>query len=230
MKTLAIIQARYSSRRFPGKMLADLCGKPVLQHVVERVEVDSGVDAVVVAFPYGEAAHFDSLDFPKFEAPEEIASSDVLARCVACVEHMMPAAESVIRVCGDNPLLDGQALADLVAAARACGSSYTGYRFMDGKPAITRATGYFAEACWVSALCDADRYLPARHPWREHVTACFYEQDWCSCQWLRVPRWYYGPDTPKFTAIDTPEDLERVRSYVESGCTRSRTEDCERVH
>ena len=59
MKTLAIIQARYSSRRFPGKMLADLCGKPVLQHVVERVEVDSGVDAVVVAFPYGEAAHFD---------------------------------------------------------------------------------------------------------------------------------------------------------------------------
>jgi len=37
MKTVAIIQARMNSSRFPGKVLADLCGKPVIQHVIERV-------------------------------------------------------------------------------------------------------------------------------------------------------------------------------------------------
>lgn len=38
MKTIAIIPARYASTRFPGKPLAMLAGKPVIQHVYERVK------------------------------------------------------------------------------------------------------------------------------------------------------------------------------------------------
>lgn len=38
MKTIAIIPARYSSTRFPGKPLAMLAGKPVIQHVYEQVK------------------------------------------------------------------------------------------------------------------------------------------------------------------------------------------------
>lgn len=38
MKFLGIIPARYSSSRFPGKPLAILGGKPVIQHVYERVK------------------------------------------------------------------------------------------------------------------------------------------------------------------------------------------------
>lgn len=37
MKFLAIIPARYASTRFPGKPLADLNGKPIIEHVYERV-------------------------------------------------------------------------------------------------------------------------------------------------------------------------------------------------
>ena len=37
MKVIAIIPARYASTRFEGKPLADLGGKPVIQHVCERV-------------------------------------------------------------------------------------------------------------------------------------------------------------------------------------------------
>ncbi len=37
MKVVCIIPSRYESTRFPGKPLADLCGKPMIQHVYERV-------------------------------------------------------------------------------------------------------------------------------------------------------------------------------------------------
>ena len=49
MKTVAIIQARMGSTRLPGKVLADLAGKPVLAWVVRAARAASGVDDVWVA-------------------------------------------------------------------------------------------------------------------------------------------------------------------------------------
>lgn len=49
MTTLAIIPARYASTRFPGKPLALLCGKPVIQWVWERVSAAGAVTEAVVA-------------------------------------------------------------------------------------------------------------------------------------------------------------------------------------
>lgn len=49
MTTLAIIPARYASTRFPGKPLALLCGKPVIQWVWERVSAVGAVTEAVVA-------------------------------------------------------------------------------------------------------------------------------------------------------------------------------------
>jgi 3-deoxy-manno-octulosonate cytidylyltransferase (CMP-KDO synthetase) len=49
MKTLAVIPARYDSQRFPGKVLAELAGKPVIQHVWERARQAARVDDVVIA-------------------------------------------------------------------------------------------------------------------------------------------------------------------------------------
>ena len=48
-KTLAIIPARYSSTRFPGKPLADIAGKPMIQHVWERVRQTPSIDQILVA-------------------------------------------------------------------------------------------------------------------------------------------------------------------------------------
>jgi 3-deoxy-manno-octulosonate cytidylyltransferase (CMP-KDO synthetase) len=49
MKIVCIIPARYESSRFPGKPLADLCGKPMIQHVYERVLRSPRVSQVAVA-------------------------------------------------------------------------------------------------------------------------------------------------------------------------------------
>ena len=48
-RTVAIIQARLSSTRLPRKVLKDLGGKPVLQHVVDRLKKSELIDCVIVA-------------------------------------------------------------------------------------------------------------------------------------------------------------------------------------
>ena len=49
MKVICIIPSRYHSTRFVGKPLADLCGKPMIQHVYERARKSRSLDRLVVA-------------------------------------------------------------------------------------------------------------------------------------------------------------------------------------
>jgi 3-deoxy-manno-octulosonate cytidylyltransferase (CMP-KDO synthetase) len=49
MSVVAIIPARYGSTRLPGKPLADICGKPMIQHVYESAAKARVLDRVVVA-------------------------------------------------------------------------------------------------------------------------------------------------------------------------------------
>ena len=49
MSIIAVIPPRYASTRLPGKPLVDICGKPMVQHVYERVRRVSLFDEVLVA-------------------------------------------------------------------------------------------------------------------------------------------------------------------------------------
>ena len=49
MNSVVIIPARYSSKRFPGKIIADLNGKPVIEHVYQRSIQAELVDRVIIA-------------------------------------------------------------------------------------------------------------------------------------------------------------------------------------
>ena len=49
MKVLGVIPARYASTRFEGKALADLLGKPMIQHVYERAGKAKTLDGLIVA-------------------------------------------------------------------------------------------------------------------------------------------------------------------------------------
>ena len=48
-RTIAIIPARYESSRFPGKPLAEIAGRPMIEHVYRRASASRSVDAVIVA-------------------------------------------------------------------------------------------------------------------------------------------------------------------------------------
>jgi spore coat polysaccharide biosynthesis protein SpsF len=103
---VALIQARMGSSRFPGKVLQDLAGRPMLWHVVNRVRKAEKVDKVVVATTDRD------VDDPvaRFCAQEDVAcfrgdEQDVLDRFyqAAKANH----ADVVVRITADCPLIDG---------------------------------------------------------------------------------------------------------------------------
>src|SRR5271156_3978759 len=110
---LAVIPARHASVRFPGKPLAPIAGKPMIQHVVERVRQASLVSRVVVA-----------TEDPRIKsAVEAFGGEAIITRSdhrtgtdrVAEVAAHLPA-EIYVNVQGDEPLVDPAAVEAVVAA------------------------------------------------------------------------------------------------------------------
>lgn len=99
-----VIPARFASTRYPGKVLADIHGKPMIQHVYERAAA-SGAKAVWVATDDArveEAARAFGAQVC-MTSPEHQSGSDRLAETAAKLEWTDD--EIVINVQGDEPLL-----------------------------------------------------------------------------------------------------------------------------
>ncbi|MDA7441044.1 glycosyltransferase family protein [Candidatus Pseudothioglobus singularis] len=107
MNVVAIVQARMSSSRFPGKTLANLCGSPVLLHVVERLKKCNYIHTVVVATTTNKEddnieAFCNKHNVECFRG----SSSDVLSRYALCSKKYN--ANTVVRITSDNPLIDSK--------------------------------------------------------------------------------------------------------------------------
>jgi spore coat polysaccharide biosynthesis protein SpsF len=212
---VAIIQARLDSQRFPGKVLAEICGKPMLLHVIERVRKAQHVERVIVAAPASGGGATIKGHCEEWEAECMVTphpQSDVLARFLRVASRAK--AERIVRVCADNPMINPAGIDELLEAAAEHGADYTGYRAVDGTPMILRPSGWFAEVVSFGALRRANRevYGPSRA--REHVTWWMYQMPrQYSCHWLDLPAWYVDNDLPN-TAIDFPEDIEKLESWL----------------
>lgn len=104
MSTYAIIPARYASTRFPGKPLADMAGKSMIQRVYERVAGCSAIELVVVATDDERIAdHVRAFGGEVVMTREDHASgTDRVAEAAA---HF-PDAELIVNVQGDEPFID----------------------------------------------------------------------------------------------------------------------------
>ncbi|HEY3215420.1 MAG TPA: 3-deoxy-manno-octulosonate cytidylyltransferase [Candidatus Eisenbacteria bacterium] len=157
---LAVIPVRYGATRFPGKPLAQLWGKPLLQHVWERARAVPGVDRLVVATDDERIARAAEA----FGAAVEMTSLDHMSGTdrVAEVARRYPDAALVINLQGDEPELDAEAVAALVAG-------------MAADPALAMATlahveteaAILAAPDVVKVIVDADDF--ALYFCREHV-------------------------------------------------------------
>jgi 3-deoxy-manno-octulosonate cytidylyltransferase (CMP-KDO synthetase) len=118
-RTIAIIPARFGSQRLPGKPLLDICGKPMIRHVVERTRQAKLVDEVVVATDDTrvlDAVH--AFGGRAIMTPPELPSG---SDRIAFVARSMPEADRIVNVQGDEPLIVpdmiDEAIAPLVADA-----------------------------------------------------------------------------------------------------------------
>ena len=112
MKYLAIIPARYASTRFPGKPLALLGGKPIVQHVYERTarvfdHVCVATDAERIA---GAVAAFGGKAV--MTSPNHRSGTD---RCLEALEKMGGDFDVVINIQGDEPFIHESQIKELCA-------------------------------------------------------------------------------------------------------------------
>lgn len=197
---LAVVQARMSSSRLPGKALLEAAGKPLLAHVVDRLKRAKSIGKIVLATGDGPANDpirdlAEKLGVDCFSGSED----DVLDRFFQAARPYAP--KAVVRVTGDCPLLDPEVVDRLVATLGDSDIAGTGPSFPEG---IDAEAISFAplEAAWNEAKLPSER---------EHVTAFI----WKRPERFVQKRLEHSRDLSKIrVTCDEPQDFEVLKTAL----------------
>jgi 3-deoxy-manno-octulosonate cytidylyltransferase (CMP-KDO synthetase) len=109
---VAVIPARYDATRLPGKPLADIAGRPMIEHVYRRTASARGVDAVVVATDDERiaAAVKGFGGIAMMTRPTHRTGTDRIAEVAANLS-----CEIVLNVQGDEPLIEPEMIEAVIA-------------------------------------------------------------------------------------------------------------------
>lgn len=214
MKYLALIQARCGSTRLPNKVLKDLCGKPALQRMIERVQRSAVVDEVMVV------TSIEKNNLPILRLCADLgvrvgvgSEDDVLDRFYQTAKLLRP--EYIVRLTADCPCFDAGLLDEAVGSMSA-GADYCGML------SESFADGLDLEIMKFTALEKAWR--EAEHSYeREHVTQYILRHpEIFALENFESPVGYFG--NHRWT-VDEPEDFEVVRRIYEHFLNTDRGEN-----
>lgn len=189
---LVILQARMSSTRFPGKVLALLNGKPLIKFQLERIQRSSLISEIVVAT--SEDSTDDQLvNYLAVQNQAVVRGSldDVLARYLKVVDLYNP--EIVVRITGDCPLVMPELIDDLIATLRNSEADYVTNALSGTFP-----DGLDIEVFYARVLNQVNS-LPLSSIEREHVTLGIYSR----------------PKNFKIKSIDSLVNLNELRLTVD---------------
>lgn len=197
---LVIVQARLDSTRFPEKILADLHGKPVLQHVLDRCREIEGIADVVVAVPHErDRQRLLEHGIASIAVPS-VSENDVLGRFAWLVQQWT-SHQIIARVTSDCPMLDPRACEAVLARFTQGDCDYCSNAIDGEGPQDGTDFEVFSRDALLTAHEGADSAFA-----REHVSPWMKDH-------LRVA--YVDPPFGTYVSIDTPEDLERVRALLD---------------
>jgi spore coat polysaccharide biosynthesis protein SpsF len=201
---LCVVQARTGSSRLPGKVLADLGGRPMLRFLLDRL-APLAVDDIVVATSTEERD--DAVADLALAAGRPVvrgSEDDVLDRFVGALDTFP--ARHVVRITADCPLSDPQLIDAVVAHHLATRADYTTNTLPRTFP-----KGLDVEVVTADALRVAHAEATAAAE-REHVMPFVYRRperfrlaNLRNDQPLGEERW----------TVDTADDLERVRRITQ---------------
>jgi spore coat polysaccharide biosynthesis protein SpsF len=205
--TRIFIQARMSSRRFPGKVLTPLSGRPVLQRLV---------DAVTEIVPRAEVAILTSTDpsdtaIEAFAAPLGVAVvrgplDDVFERFRVALAQLP--CDRFVRLSADSPVLPAMLL-DRMLSVPADGADIVTNVFPRTFP-----KGWSVEVVNAATFAAIEPRLLSPHD-REHVTPYFYASPGRFT--IRNVASANPRDADLSLAVDSPEDLARIETIVQRG-------------
>lgn len=205
MKVLAVLQARTSSKRMPGKVLKPLLGRAMILRQLERIARCRTLDGVVLA------TSEDPSDDPLAAAMEGSGAEifrgsldNVLERFFRAAERSGPA--HVVRLTGDCPLADPDIIDSAVELHLGLGYDYTTNALRPTFP-----DGLDVEVMTFAALELAFRN--ARLPSEiEHVTPYINRRP----EEFRIGHLINGTDLSALRwTVDEPKDFEFVRAVYE---------------
>jgi 3-deoxy-D-manno-octulosonate cytidylyltransferase len=239
-RCVIVIPARYASTRLPGKPLADIAGKPMIQHVVERARDVPGMDAVVVATDDSRVA--DAVR--AFGGQVVMTSPDHPSGTDRLVEVMgQLSADIYINLQGDEPLMRPGDVSRLALGMRTDASVGVGTLChpIDAAEAqnpnvVKVVLARNGDALYFSRSpipypreAEAARYLKhvGVYAYRREVLASYsampqpmeelaekLEQLRLLHAGVRIRAWEVAPTGP---GVDTPECLDTVRRLMEAG-------------
>lgn len=186
MKVVAIVQARTGSTRLPDKVMFNIEGKPILQHILDFLKHCKLVDQIVVATTI--LTEDDKIE--KLVKNMGIhcfrgSPDDVLKRYYECAQKFN--AELIVRITADNPLIDPELVDVIIKTCKETNCDYSSNMVHQSYP-----LGYLVEALTFSTLKKI--YEEQKDPMsKEHVTYHIRQ----------------NPDMYNVKEVSTPPKMER---------------------
>jgi len=206
MNTIAIIQARMSSTRLPGKVMKKLVDKSVLAHVISRLQMAKTLDGVVVATTSHQVDDVIAVESQKYGAAVYRGSEeDVLGRYYEAASEC--AADVVVRITSDCPLLDPELIDCLVQKF----FSLPAADYLSNTLERTYPRGLDVEIFSRKVLATAFRQALASFE-REHVTPYIYQHEDLFQLVSHVDR--INRSNHRWT-LDTPSDWQFVEAVYQ---------------
>lgn len=207
-KVVAIIEARMTSSRLPGKMLLPLCGKSVLEHLIERVQRINQLDAIVIATTWKSSDDpiqqlVDKLGVNCYRGSED----DVLGRVLGAAKTFN--ADFIVEITGDCPLLDPE-------IAEQCIDDFFRLKVDYGVvPASDFPSGTAVQIFPTAVLSQVDKEFPENPDAREHVSLPIYSQpERYKLYRMQAEKKLNRPDLR--LDLDTSEDYELIKRIFEA--------------
>jgi spore coat polysaccharide biosynthesis protein SpsF len=197
---LAILQARMSSTRLPGKVMRPVLGEPMIARQIERLRRAERLSGVVIATSTNAEDDVIAAEAARLGVGVHRGSlDDVLGRFVgALAAHGAP--KAFVRLTADCPLADWRLVDACIAAHERSGADYT-----NNVAGWTFPKGLDVEVCQTAALMQADREATSPYD-REHVMPYLYARP----ELFKIERVTRDPPLRYRWTVDTAEDFAFV--------------------